>query len=121
MSEENKNNEQTHKKELESKLQQLGFSESDLNELGYSRNPLLDLLKTPSGEKIVDTVANLLNSFSQKDRSKHTMETIVKLLCITAVIFATFFLSLYGKFEPSVGVLFGSVIGYLFGRTVKNE
>jgi len=104
---------------IEKKLNQSDITESDLNKAGYFRNPILDFLKTESGGKFSDSVVNLINVLSQKYHTTHKWETVAKVGSIIAVVIATSGLLYFGKFDPSVGVLFGTIIGYLFGKNNK--
>ncbi len=113
------NNIEARKTEIDTKLHQSEITESDLNKVGYFRNPLLDFLKTESGNKFGESIVNLINNFSQKYHTTHKWDTVAKVGCIIVVVIATSGLLYLGKFEPSVGVLFGTIIGYLFGKDNK--
>ncbi len=110
------NNIEAQKAGIEAKLQQSGISESDLNKAGFTKTPVLDLLKTDSGSKVVESVVNLINGLSQKYHTTHKWDTVAKVGCIAGVVAAVSVLSYFDRFEPSIGVLFGSIIGYLFGK-----
>jgi hypothetical protein len=112
-------NNEAQKAAIETKLQQSTITENDLNKIGYFRNPLLDFLKTESGSKCADGVVNLINSLSQKGHATHKWDTVSKVVCIIFVVIATSVLLYFDKFEPSVGILFGTIVGYLFGKPNK--
>jgi hypothetical protein len=109
-------NNEEQKTAIERKLHESAIAESELNKAGYFRSPLLDFLKTESGSKFGEKVVNLLDILGQKYHTTYKWDTVSKVGCIIAVVVATSVLLCLGKFEPSVGILFGTIVGYLFGK-----
>jgi hypothetical protein len=113
----NQNHKEEQKAAIETKLHQSGITESDLIKAGYFRSPWLDFLKTESGNKFGESVVNLINVMGQKYHTTHKWDTVSKVGCIIIIVIAASVLLYFGKFEPSVGVLFGTIIGYLYGKS----
>jgi hypothetical protein len=113
------NSNQIQKADIDSKLQQSGITESELNKAGYYKNPVFDFLKTEPGSQIGKCVVDLMGVYVQKYHATHKWDTVAKVGCIIAVVAATTGLLFWGKFDPSVGILFGTIVGYLFGKNQK--
>jgi hypothetical protein len=99
---------------MEARLMEVGITESDLMAAGYRKSDLLQFLATPAGERLVDRVSSLLERLKGKDHDKNRIELIVKVGAGLAVVGLTVLLATLGKFDPSVGVLFGTILGYIF-------
>jgi hypothetical protein len=99
---------------MEARLMEAGITESDLMAAGYRKSDLLQFLATAPGEKLVDRVSGLLESFKGKDHDKYRIELMAKVGAGLVVVGMTVLLATLGKFDPSVGVLFGTILGYIF-------
>ncbi len=82
--------------------------------------PFLDYLKSPQGHEIASRTLSIVEDLKkgtlEKSSSHAKFEKWLQAGIIVFVIIATSLLSFYGKFETSLGVLFGTMVGYAFGR-----
>jgi hypothetical protein len=87
---------------------------------GKSVEPLLAYLGTTNGHEIASRILSVVESVKQStlDKSSNNVrvEKYIQFGAVVAVITATTFLVYSGKFDASVGVLFGTVVGYAFGK-----
>ena len=82
--------------------------------------PLLIYLNGPTGHEIVSRVLAVIESIKHSTLDKSTtnarVEKYIQATVLLAVIVATSVLVGLGKFEASVGVLFGTLVGFAFGK-----
>ncbi len=92
---------------------QAGEDEADIQ-------PVLNYLQSPQGHEIASRVLSIIEDVKkatlEKTTSHAAFEKWLQAGVIVVVIVATSLLSYFGKFETSVGVLFGTLVGYIFGR-----
>ena len=90
----------------------------DDDELDIS--PFFEYLKSDHGHEITKRVVSIVEDIKKaaldKSSSHAIFEKRLQATIIIIVIIATSILSYLGKFETSVGVLFGTLVGYIFGR-----
>jgi hypothetical protein len=83
-------------------------------------DPLFGYLQTQQGHEIASRVLGMLESIKHSTLDKSTgnvrVEKYIQAMVILAVVIATSVLVAFGKFESSVGVLFGTLVGYVFGK-----
>ena len=83
-------------------------------------SPFFEYLKTEQGYKVVTRILDIVDDVKKATIMQTTahvkIEKWVQLAIILAVVGATSVLTAMDKFDPSVGVLFGTLVGYLFGR-----
>jgi hypothetical protein len=107
---------ETRRRLMEARLVDAGITESDLMAAGYRKSDLLQFLATPPGEKLVDRILGVLESFKGKDHNKDLIEMATKVVASLVVVGVTALLVGLGTFDPSVGVLFGAILGYIFAN-----
>lgn len=99
-------------------IQPPGEPEPEEDELDVS--PLFEYLKTPQGHEVTTRIISIIEDVKkaalEKSASHAIFEKWLQGAIIVIVIIATSLLSYLGKFETSVGVLFGTLVGYIFGR-----
>jgi hypothetical protein len=93
--------------------------------------PFFDYLRSGQGHELASRIVALVEGIKKATLDKnadisikqielariHRRNTqILQGLIIAGVILATSFLVYHGKFDSTVGVLFGTLIGYIFGR-----
>ena len=82
--------------------------------------PFLDYLKSPEGHEIASRVLTIVEDVKKATLEKTTkhaaFEKWLQAGVIVVVVIATSILSCLGKFETSLRVLFGTMVGYIFGR-----
>jgi hypothetical protein len=82
--------------------------------------PLLVYLNGERGHEIASrllaVVESIKHSTLDKSAGNARVEKYIQAVVILAVIIATSVLVVMGKFEASVGVLFGTLVGYAFGK-----
>ena len=105
---------ETKRRLMEKRLMDAGITESDLIAAGYRKSDLLQFLATPPGEKLVERILGVLESFKGKEHNKYLIELVTKVIASLVVVGVTVLLVSLGKFDPSVGVLFGAILGYIF-------
>lgn len=83
-------------------------------------SPFFSYLGTERGHEIAKKFFDIFEGvkrFGMRQSSTHTVvEVIAKYLVFAGVVGGAVYLSSIGKFDSSVGVLFGTLIGYLFGK-----
>jgi hypothetical protein len=82
--------------------------------------PFFDYLKTDRGHEVVTRILSIIEDVKkatiEKSASHAIFEKWLQAGIIIVVVVATSALTYLGKFEPSVAVLFGILVGYIFGR-----
>lgn len=82
--------------------------------------PFLEYLGGERGHTIASRVLAIVESVQHSTLDKAAtntrVEKVAQVIIILAVISATTYLVVSGKFEASVGVLFGTLVGYVFGK-----
>ncbi len=85
--------------------------------------PFWAYLATPPGHEVATRVIAIfedLKRFGMERNAGHQkIETFGKYGLVLAVIIASVFLSMNDKFDSTIGVLFGTLIGYFFGRSKR--
>lgn len=83
-------------------------------------SPFFEYLKTPQGHEVTTRMLSIVEDVKKaaldKSSSHAIFEKRLQATIIIIVIISTSILSYLGKFETSVGVLFGTLVGYIFGR-----
>ena len=83
-------------------------------------SPFFQYLSTDKGHEVAKTVLTIIDDI-KKATVKHSaghakLETWMKIAVILAVIAAATLLTLSDKFNSTVGVLFGTLVGYIYGK-----
>jgi hypothetical protein len=83
-------------------------------------SPFFEYLKTDKGHEVATRVLDIFNDIKQATLAQATthlrIEKWIQLALILAVVIAATILTLHDKFNPTIGVLFGTLVGYVFGR-----
>lgn len=83
-------------------------------------SPFLNYLQTKQGHEISSRVLKIFEDIKKSaldHRSKHSItEKWIQAGIILAVIVSSSLLAHFGKFDSSMGVLYGTLVGYLFGK-----
>ena len=91
-----------------------------LNDEEMDFGPFLNYLQTEKGHEALQRVLSMFEDIKKvtldKTAAQVKFEKMFQLLGVSFVIIATSILTYCDKFEASLGVLFGSIVGYLFGR-----
>ncbi len=94
--------------------------EEVIEEIDHEPSPLLDYLETEKGHQIASRVLSILEGIQQATlatNSKHVIfELWFKVVTVILVIIAASILTWFEKFNPTMGVLFGTLMGYVFGK-----
>lgn len=82
--------------------------------------PLFTYLQSPQGHEIttrlLSVVEDIKKSTLEKTTSHAVFEKWLQAGIIFVVVIAASLLSYLGKFDTSLGVLFGTLVGYIFGK-----
>ena len=82
--------------------------------------PFLGYLQSPQGHEIatrlLSVVEDIKKSTLEKTTNHAVFEKWLQAGIIIVVILASSVLSYLGKFDTSLGVLFGAMVGYIFGK-----
>lgn len=105
------------KKQVEERLLAAGLTETDLAFAGYKKSDLFQFLESPTGSKLMEKILGLLDRFKGKNHWKSLLEMGYKLAIAAIVVGSVVYLQTLNKFDSSVGVLFGSIVGFIFART----
>lgn len=94
--------------------------EPETDEEEWDASPFFEYLKTQQGHEVTTRIISIIEDVKkaalEKSASHAIFEKWLQGAIIVIVIIATSILSYLGKFETSVGVLFGTLVGYIFGR-----
>lgn len=97
---------------------QMNYTENSQNSKASS--PIFDFLSTPQGteiaQQLINTVQGLKQQGSKAEIAMVKFEKIITCILVIAVITAVTALTYFSKFTPSIGVLFGSLVGYIYGK-----
>ena len=95
-----------------------GSNENKDDDLDLS--PFFSYLTTPQGHEISSRVLGIFEDIKKsalEHTSKHSItEKWIQATIILSVVLASSVLAHFGKFDSSMGVLFGTLVGYLFGK-----
>lgn len=82
--------------------------------------PFFQYLSTANGHEIASKVVGIIDDIKKvtlaQSSSHAKLETSLKILVILAVIAAASLLTFWDKLSPTTGVLFGTLVGYIFGK-----
>lgn len=82
--------------------------------------PFLNYLQSPQGHEIASRVLSVVEDVKKATLEKTTSHAVfekwLQAAIIAMVVFSSALLSYLGKFDTSVGVLFGTLVGYIFGK-----
>ena len=92
--------------------------EKVLEQKGFHRAPFLDFLQTDRGSKAFDRILIVFESLQKMivERNHKSALWIRLIQFCGVVVVAVCLLSHFNKFDASVGVLLGTLMGYLFGK-----
>jgi len=87
-------------------------------------SPFFEYLKTENGHQIASKILTIIDDVKKATLSNTTGSIKLfawhKIIIVALVVIAATILTMFDKFNPTVGVLFGTLIGYVFGKT-KNS
>lgn len=90
------------------------------NEPSSDLKIIADYLKSPQGHELTSrllaVVEDIKKSSLDKSSSHAAFEKWLQAGIIFLVVIASSALAYLGKFDTSLGVLFGSLVGYIFGK-----
>lgn len=79
-----------------------------------------EYLKTPQGHEVASRVVGIFDDIKKlslsRTSSHRSLETVAKYIIIGLVVIAVAGLSYLEKLDPTTGMLFGTIVGYFFGR-----
>ncbi|MDB2409020.1 hypothetical protein N9W57_00135 [Pseudomonadales bacterium] len=88
------------------------------DEIDFS--PFLDYIQSEKGHAIVSrvlvVVEDLKKAGIETATSHAKLEKALQVVIILVVVGAASILTYHGKFDSTLGVLFGTLVGYLFGK-----
>ncbi len=105
---------------LEETKTEKGIAEIDNVEDNIDVGPFLAYLESDKGHELASRILKII-----EDIKKATLETTtshakfekrLQVTIILTVVLASSILTYVGKFDSTVGVLFGTLVGYLFGK-----
>ncbi len=76
----------------------------------------IDFLQTDRGEKMFERVVALFGSHTHRSACFSLVESLLKYAVVGGVIFVVYLLSSAERFDGSIGVLLGTLVGYLFAK-----
>lgn len=95
---------------------------------------LFDYLKSQQGHELASRIITLIEEVKKTtldknvEHSRINMELehkhrrnylIVLTIVVAATVISATFLTYFGKFDSPIGVLFGTLVGYFFGRRAR--
>lgn len=83
-------------------------------------DPLFDYLESERGHqlasRVIDIVEDIKKAALEKSAVHATFEIRLQATVIVVVILATSILTYFERFDSSIGVLFGTLVGYIYGK-----
>lgn len=96
------------------------LEEEPLGEQPSDLQPILNYLQSPQGHEIASRLLKVVEDIKKSTLEKTTSHAIFEKWLQAGIIFivvvAASVLSYLGKFDTSLGVLFGTMVGYIFGK-----
>ncbi len=96
--------------------EQDSLAEAEEKKLDPTLEKLIDFLQTDKGEKVFAHVMSALGRHTQRSAFISLIESLVKYAIVGGVIYVVYLLSDSAKFDGAIGVLLGTLVGYLFGK-----
>lgn len=93
-------------------------STPDELEVGDFGKMLMNYLNTTNGHEIVKDALSIMGKNTTQSAKASLMQLIIQTVIVVVVIIVTGALSAYGKFDASIGVLFGAIVGFAFGKKI---
>jgi hypothetical protein len=105
--------------------------QSDKEEIEPEPFPLLEYLKSPQGHELASRIVTLIEEIKKVTLDKGAEQTklsieltnryrrnliILQGAVFVIAILSASILSYYDKFNTALGILFGTLVGYFFGR-----
>ncbi|WP_338092247.1 hypothetical protein [Leptospira levettii] len=106
--------------EPEEELAQIEFMDYLMSEPGHEIvkriiSLIEDIKKSTLDKNVELTKINVTNNHKQR-----TFLIIQQTIVIVLVVIASIYLAVNDKFNPTIGILFGTLIGYFFGKKSLN-
>jgi hypothetical protein len=83
-------------------------------------SPLFEYLNTEKGHELVTRILNIVDDVKKvtitHNASYAKLEKWQQIAIVFAVLVASTILTIYDKFNSTIGVLFGTLVGYVFGK-----
>lgn len=83
-------------------------------------SPFFDYLRTPQGHEVATRVLGIFDDLKRAalghSARQVTLEKVFQIVIVTTVVAAATWLAVVDKFSVPVGVLFGTLVGYIFGK-----
>ena len=83
-------------------------------------SPFLEYLQTERGHELAARVVGIVEGIQQATlatNSKHVIfELWFKVITVVLIVCAASFLTWVDKFTPTIGLLLGTLLGYVFGK-----
>jgi hypothetical protein len=90
------------------------------NEQENVSSPFIEYLQTEKGHQMAARVIGMAEDFKKMLLYKSGNQSLVEkwqlAIVIFAIVGAVTLLTLFNKFDPAVGILFGVLVGYIIGR-----
>jgi hypothetical protein len=90
------------------------------NDHENTSSPFIEYLQTEKGHQMATRIIGMAEDFKKMLLSKSGSHSLVEkwqlAIVIFAIVGAVTLLTLFNKFDPAVGILFGVLVGYIIGR-----
>ena len=100
-------------------MNEKAYSDTDAETIEET-NPLVEYLKTEKGHqlasKIISIIEDLKKMYLGKKAGQGLIEKWQMAIAVTVIVTAVTVLTLFDKLDPAVGILFGTILGYLIGK-----
>ena len=99
---------------------ELSVKEENTEEEDLDVGPFFSYLESEKGHEIASRTLKIIEDIKkatlENTYSHASFEKWLQVLIIAMVIAASSVLTYFGKFDSTIGVLFGTLVGYLFGK-----
>ena len=77
---------------------------------------LIEYLNTNNGHEIASKILSQMGKNTERLGKASICQLVIQAVIVIIIIGVTATLSANGKFDASLGVLFGTLVGYVFGK-----
>ena len=79
-------------------------------------SPIVDYLKSAGGHEVISSLVGVFAAAKKSDAKHKTYLYVLQGFVFATSIIAASLLTYYDKFNPPMALLFGTMVGYFFGR-----
>lgn len=79
-------------------------------------SPFLEYLKSPQGHELAGRVVGIKKAALSHSASEVKLDKMIQIAIVVSIVAAATTLAILDKFSAPVGILFGTLVAYVFGK-----